>query len=59
VDGNKRAAFGTLGLILGMNGFFLDVSEREASSVIIALAAGETDEASFRSWVKANSSVEE
>jgi len=40
VDGNKRAAFGSLGIILGMNGFFLDVSEREATARILSLAGG-------------------
>ena len=59
VDGNKRAAFGSLGLILGMNGFFLDVSEREATARILSLAARETDEDAFRSWVKANTILEE
>jgi death-on-curing protein len=39
IDGNNRAAFGSLGLILGMNGYNLDVSERESAAVIIALAA--------------------
>ncbi|CAO3456555.1 type II toxin-antitoxin system death-on-curing family toxin [Azospirillum sp.] len=51
VDGNKRAAFVTLGLILGLNGFELDASEREAADVILALAAGQMEEAAFRNWV--------
>jgi len=54
IDGNKRAAFGSLGLILGMNGYYLDVSEHEAAAVIIALAAGKTQEDTFRSWVRQN-----
>lgn len=51
VDGNKRAAFGTLGVILGMNGLYLDVAESEATRVVVALAAGEMAEAEFRGWV--------
>ncbi len=37
-----------------MNGYYFDVSEHEAATVIIALAAGETQEDTFRSWVKQN-----
>lgn len=44
VDGNKRAAFGTLGVILGLNGTYLDVAEHEATTVMLALAAGEMPE---------------
>lgn len=59
VDGNKRAAFGTLGVILGMNGFYLDVSEGEASATILALAAGDMPEEKFRAWVRANTQTSE
>lgn len=51
VDGNKRAAFITLGLVLGLNGFELDASEREAADIILALAAGTMAEDLFRDWV--------
>ena len=54
IDGNKRAAFGVLGIILGMNGFYLDVSEREAVRVMLELAAGEISEEKFRAWVSSN-----
>ncbi|WP_039851945.1 type II toxin-antitoxin system death-on-curing family toxin [Magnetospirillum fulvum] len=54
VDGNKRAAFGTLGVILGLNGYYLDVAEHEATKVMVALAAGEMPEEEFRTWVLAN-----
>ena len=54
IDGNKRAAFGTLGVILGLNGYYLDVSEREATRAMIALAAGEMPEEQFRAWVSSN-----
>ena len=55
VDGNKRAGFMVLGVILGMNGVVLDVSEREAAVTVIALAAGDLTEESFRDWVARNS----
>jgi death-on-curing protein len=54
IDGNKRAAFGTLGVVLGLNGYYLDVSEREATRAMIALAAGEMPEEQFRAWVSSN-----
>ena len=54
VDGNKRAAFGALGIILGLNGLYLDVSESEATRVMMALAAGEMPEEGFRRWVLSN-----
>jgi death-on-curing protein len=54
VDGNKRTAFVALGLILGLNGLGLDVSEREAKLVLVALAAGEMAEEEFRDWVAEN-----
>lgn len=55
VDGNKRAAFSTLGATLIMNDLYLDVTEREADRIIKALAASEIDEASFVEWVTTNS----
>jgi death on curing protein len=54
VDGNKRTAFVALGLVLGLNGLGLDVSEREAKRVMVALAAGEMTEEEFRDWVAEN-----
>lgn len=55
IDGNKRAGFLALGMMLGMNGLVLDVSEREAAEVILALAAGTLSEDEFRTWVSRNS----
>ncbi len=51
VDGNKRAAFVALGVTLGLNGFELDTTEREAANRILTLAAGTQSEAEFRDWV--------
>ena len=54
VDGNKRAAFAALGITLGLNGLVLDVAEREAIRVMLAVAAGNVDEATFCDWVAKN-----
>lgn len=55
VDGNKRAGFVALGMILGMNGIYLDASEREAAEVVLSVAAGKRSEDEFRQWVADNS----
>jgi death-on-curing protein len=55
VDGNKRAGFVTLGVILHMNGFFLDVTEREAADMILSVAASERSEEELRRWGAGNS----
>lgn len=55
VDGNKRAGFAALGMVLGMNGLFLDVSEREAADMILSVAAGQRSEDDLRQWVADNS----
>lgn len=54
VDGNKRAGFVALGMILHMNGLHLDVSEREAADMILSVAASERSEDAFRQWVADN-----
>lgn len=59
VDGNKRAAFLSVGLFLGLNGFKLKVSQVEATLTMLAVAAGEMDEASFANWIRANSLLRE
>lgn len=55
VDGNKRAGFVALGMILHMNGLCLDVSEREAADMVLSVAGGERTEDDFRQWVADNS----
>mgnify|MGYP004700931917 CR=1 FL=1 len=52
VDGNKRAAFLSVGLFLALNGYRLVTSQAEATVVIFALAAGEIDEAEFAAWLR-------
>jgi death on curing protein len=55
VDGNKRAAFLSVGLFLAMNGFRLNASQADATLTVLAVASSEMDEAAFASWVRANS----
>lgn len=52
VDGNKRAAFLSVGLFLAMNGYRLVTTQADATVVMLALAAGELDEAEFAGWLR-------
>lgn len=52
VDGNKRAAFLSVGLFLALNGYRLSASQAEATVAMISLAAGELDEAEFAAWLR-------
>lgn len=53
-DGNKRAAFLSVGLFLGLNGLRLQVTQLESTQVMFAVAAGEIDEATFAAWLRAH-----
>jgi len=52
VDGNKRAAFLATGLFLHLNGHRLQVSQADATLTMLAVAAGEMDEATFAGWLR-------
>ena len=52
VDGNKRAAFLSVGLFLGLNGQRLTASQAEATVAMFGLASGEIDEATFAAWLR-------
>lgn len=55
VDGNKRAAFLSVGLFLMLNGYRLTAGQAEATIAMLEVAAGELDEAAFASWIRDNS----
>ena len=52
VDGNKPAAFLSVGLFLALNGYRLVATQAEATIAVLALAAGELDEAEFAGWLR-------
>lgn len=52
VDGNKRAAFLSVGLFLALNGYRLSATQADATVAMMALAAGEIDEAEFAEWLR-------
>ena len=50
-DGNKRAAFLSVGLFLGLNGKRLVADKADATRVMLAVAAGELSESEFAEWI--------
>lgn len=55
VDGHKRAAFLSVGLFLGLNGYKLKATQVDATLTMFAVAASEMDEATFAGWIRQNS----
>jgi death on curing protein len=51
VDGNKRAAFMAIGLLLAINGKRLSADPVEAIQTILGLAAGKVAEADLAAWI--------
>jgi death on curing protein len=51
IDGNKRAAFLSIGLFLAVNGYRLRVEQTDAIQTILRLAAGEIDEKALAAWI--------
>ena len=52
VDGNKRAAFLSIGLFLFLNGWRLVASQAEATLTMLAVAAGDIDEPTLAQWLR-------
>lgn len=52
VDGNKRAAFLSVGLFLALNGYRLRASQPDAVLTMLAVAAGDIDEGAFADWIR-------
>lgn len=52
IDGNKRAAFLSLGLFLAINGKRLRAKPLDAIHAILGLAAGELEEAELAKWIQ-------
>jgi death-on-curing protein len=51
-DGNKRIAFLTAVIFLGLNGKDVDATETEVVQVMVALAAGSLKEAQLAAWLR-------
>ena len=57
VDGNKRTAFLAAYIFLQINGLELKASEIDATSTMVALAAGEINKEAFADWLDRKSVV--
>jgi death-on-curing protein len=51
-DGNKRVAFVTMMVFLGLNGHDLDAEEPEVVALMLRLASGKLGERALAGWVK-------
>jgi death-on-curing protein len=51
-DGNKRVAFVTMAVFLGLNGLALTAAEAEVVTTMVALAAGALDEPALADWIR-------
>jgi death on curing protein len=54
VDGNERAAFGSMIVFLGLNGIDLDVPPQHATAIILGLASGDIEEDGLARWIRDN-----
>ncbi len=57
VDGNKRAAFLSVGLFLAINGYRLTASQVDAIETVLGIAAGTVSERELALWIAQNSKV--
>lgn len=55
IDGNKRTAFASIIVFLGLSGIELDASPEAATAVMLSLAAGEIGEDVLARWIADNS----
>jgi len=54
VDGNKRAAFLSIGVFLAINGLKLATDPLDAIHTMMAVAAGDLDERGLSAWIQKN-----
>lgn len=52
VDGNKRAAFLSIGLFLFLNGWRLGATQADATLTMLSVAAGDVDETTLAQWLR-------
>ena len=55
IDGNKRAAFLSIGLFLFLNGLRLVASQAEATLTMFSVAGGDIDEPTLARWLREHS----
>jgi death on curing protein len=55
VDGNKRIAFQTMYVFLGLNGLRIQAPEEAVVTLMLAVASGEISEPQLAVWLRENS----
>jgi death-on-curing protein len=55
IDGNKRTAFASIVVFLGLNRIELDAPPEEATAIIFSMAAGEVSEDVLACWINEHS----
>ena len=55
IDGNKRTAFVAVELFLELNGHELTATDADCVLTMLAVAAGQMDEAAFSRWLRQHS----
>jgi death on curing protein len=58
VDGNKRAAFMSIGLFLERNGHHLRADKAAAASIMLGVASGDVGEEELATWIREHMSRE-
>ncbi|HEY6084810.1 MAG TPA: type II toxin-antitoxin system death-on-curing family toxin, partial [Nitrospira sp.] len=56
-DGNKRIAFLTMLIFLGLNGYWLSAAEADVVTVIVELASGDLSERQMAEWIRSHLST--
>lgn len=57
-DGNKRIAFMTMAVFLGLNGLDIEAPEAEVVTIMLGLAAGEIGEVELADWLRTRAKSE-
>ena len=59
VDGNKRAAFLSIGLFLAINGYRLKADQVDAIHTMLSVASGQLNEDGLAAWIARNAVLSE
>ena len=59
VDGNKRAAFLSIGLFLAINGYRLKADQVDAIQTMLSVASGQLNEEGLAAWIAPNAVLSE
>jgi death-on-curing protein len=54
IDGNKRVAFASVGVFLGINGYRLKTNDIDAIRVMLSVDSGDISEEEFAGWIRSS-----